>query len=179
MEDFLTANEVQKICGFPLKVTTTSQLHNKRSIEQLFFSNSPGALILFQDNHGEDFFTGHFCCLLKLHEKLIFFDSYGQTVGVQYEYISKKYRSMTNQLRNDIARLMVNSRYKDLFYNEFQYQKMKKGINTCGRWCGLFLKSNMLPYKFKHLISDLHKTIAPNSSLDKLSVILTKPVIGH
>lgn len=179
MEDFLTSAEVQKICGFPLKVTTTSQLHDKKNIEELFFPMSRGALILFQDNHGENFFTGHFCCLLKKGDKLIFFDSYGKNVGTQYEYISKKYRNLTNQLKNDIARLMVHSKYGDLYYNEFEYQEMKKGINTCGRWCGLYLKSNMLPYKFHHLISDLNKTVAPNASTDELSLILTKPIIGH
>ena len=40
----------------------------------------------------------------------------------------------------DVKMKYMNENYGyRLYYSQHHYQKLKSGINTCGRWCGLFM----------------------------------------
>ena len=75
--------------------------------------------------------NGHYCALMKLGNKLCFYDSYGEFPTDQLKYITPKYREETDQVKNYLADLLINSPY-ELHYNPHQHQESKKGINTCG-----------------------------------------------
>ncbi len=71
---------------------------------------------------------GHWTCLIRRNNQLIeHFDSYGFSTDQQLDL---RYDKMPPYLSNMIA----NSSYDDIEFSNVQLQKLKKGVNTCGRW---------------------------------------------
>lgn len=81
-------------------------------------------VILYQ--HFRDY--GHWVCMWKLHDKIMFFDSYGN-------YPDNKTLSGQNSYNDNSIQLLkklYNSRFQ-IDYNNYQLQAT--GSNTCGKWC--------------------------------------------
>lgn len=149
--------------------------------------NNRGEMIL--DDEGEpvineykkeikhNIIDGHYCGLLKKGDDLYFYDSYGDFPTDQLKYINPNYRKETDQVKNYLADLMVNSPYR-LHYNPYKHQEAKRGINTCGRHCALFLKSEMDPEDYNRLYKSIKKTLKYNGKYnDKIVTDLTKDMI--
>ncbi len=78
---------------------------------------------------------GHWTLLHKTidekgNEVIEFFDPYGIIIDGQFKYLPEMPHFMAQKL-------LKLSKLIDIHYNEYQFQDMKKGINTCGRWCVL------------------------------------------
>lgn len=75
---------------------------------------------------------GHWTLLHKtIDEKgeqiIEFFDPYGIIIDGQFKYLP--------EMPHYMARMLLDlSKIIDIHYNEYQFQDMKDGINTCGRW---------------------------------------------
>lgn len=67
---------------------------------------------------------------------ILFFDSYGISVGNEFNEIPISIQKMTNQNRNKILQLLIHQPL-DVHYSQYRLQKLKNGINTCGRWCSV------------------------------------------
>ena len=95
---------------------------------------------------------GHWVCIFKRNDELVeYFDSYGMFVDDELKYIPQNFRKVSNQDYPHLTALMYQSPYK-LSYNNYEFQKMKKGYNTCGRWvCLRILLRNMCLCNFKDL----------------------------
>lgn len=102
--------------------------------------------------------TNHWVLLQMVKDKFIlFFDSYGIFPSNQYNYIPKSIQKMTNQDRNKLLRLLIDSPY-NVHYSQYRFQKIKNYINTCGRWCcvkGLFM--DMTEDDFRDMINNMMK----------------------
>ncbi len=82
---------------------------------------------------------GHWCCLWKLDENTVsFFNSYGGFPDDSLKFIPEHFAEISNQNYPYLSILLDKSPY-ELTYNERQYQKKGKGINTCGRHCSVRL----------------------------------------
>ena len=83
-----------------------------------------------------------------------------------------QYRKQTNQVYRYLSELLYNSNYKNIHYNPHQHQKSKKGINTCGRHSGLFIKFGVEPEEYNKIIKFLKKKLG-YKCLDKMVTDLT------
>ena len=88
--------------------------------------------------------TGHFCkhCYDKKQKKpyILFFDSYGYMPENELKVISSSIKNLTDQHRGYLLKILYEQPL-EVRYNQYKLQKLKKGINTCGKWCcikGLF-----------------------------------------
>lgn len=94
---------------------------------------------------------GHWVCIYRQGDKVYFFDPYGTFIDDQLENIDNNFREISGQLYPQLSYLLYISPYQ-IFYNEHRYQKLKPGINTCGRWSALRLVfRDVSPARFRQL----------------------------
>lgn len=163
----LTPQDVAKIVDDDIKVILSSDFGKLNNIDELIDPRKyiDKVLILFRREHktmkikNEDggsslktLVNGHYCALMKLGNKLCFYDPYGDFPTDQLNYIHPKYREETDQVKNYLADLLINSPY-ELHYNPHKHQQCKLGINTCGRHCAMFLKLELEPEEYNDIVS--------------------------
>ncbi len=147
----LNKKEVEKIVGDVNKVGSSEvMLITAEDKDNLYESlNSPYLFDLYLIHYLSEihnkYQSGHWVCLVIDHfkKKIYFFDPYGSFVDEGLTYLNKKFREYTGQDSRDVGKFMkyMNEKYGyRLYYSQHHYQKLKSGINTCGRWCGLFMK---------------------------------------
>lgn len=96
----------------------------------------PMLLIIYRstDNYG------HWCGLVFNDEKNVtFFNPYGSFIDKSIDNIPEKFRESSNQNYPHLLALLEKSSYT-VHYNDVQLQTDGDGINTCGRWTGMFLQ---------------------------------------
>lgn len=120
------------------------------------FTGKLPAVILYEATP----YNGHWAMLHKtINDKgkpvIEFFDSYGMKPDEAIKVMNLKDQP-------DIARFLLDSG-KNIVYNEFPFQKVGEGINTCGRHC-------LVRYKLrKYSIEEYHrrmKKLAKNTGFD-------------
>lgn len=81
---------------------------------------------------------GHYVCLTRRGDEVEFFDPYGLMIDDELDFIDKNLNynliKSKNQDYGYLSKLLIDSNYK-LCYNQYQFQKEKKDVNTCGRHC--------------------------------------------
>ncbi len=140
----LSKSDVEKIVGEPVTLITAD---NKNQLYESLDSNKMYDLYLihYLSEINKNYESGHWVGLAvdNYKKKIYFFDPYGEFVDDGLKYLSKKFREYTGQDSRDVGKFMkymaCNYGYQ-LYYSQFHYQKLKTGINTCGRWTGMFLK---------------------------------------
>ena len=126
----LSDGDIRKILGGNIKIFTYPQLKNIRDINSLFDENGR-CMILFLTNSET---SGHWCCMLRKKKGIVFFDPYGEAPNDVVDDIPKSRLEELDMTSPYLTRLMKASGLP-VFYNTYQYQKLRDGINTCGRWC--------------------------------------------
>ena len=168
MEYSLSGEEVLKLCDGKAKLVIYEELYNYKTLDELL--HPWGSIILLyeykRDSNGHS--HGHYVCLNNVPDGSIeHFDSLGyrpdeelKEIGISAEFAKK-----SGQDKQYLLRLLIDSGYP-ISYNEYHLQQDKRGINTCGRWCGVrvFLKNLPLDtfaglFMNKKMPSDLLITI--------------------
>lgn len=133
------------------KVIKFSDVHKYSSIHELM-GNNPMLLILY---HRTDNF-GHWVCLIRNKNGLIYFNPYGTYIDKAIDHIPDEYKEESNQDFPHLLKLLSESPL-DVFYNEYKlqydrplkeseygddplYEKNGGMSQTCGRWCGYFMQ---------------------------------------
>lgn len=124
-------------------------------------------LIHYQTKHSSTpngkIVQGHWCAIMICPDPIntiYFFDSYGEFIDNQLSHIPTPYRKMTKQAKRDIGIILYNAMLHDGFkivWNEHKLQRKGKHIATCGRYCALFLKSNLPSDTFGQLVKKYSK----------------------
>jgi hypothetical protein len=78
--------------------------------------------ILYQTSQN----VGHWTLLLRTPEGIEHFDPYGIIIDKEFQYINM-------QQPHYLASLLYDSGEK-INYSPWKFQRMAKGVNTCGRW---------------------------------------------
>lgn len=126
------------------KILKYSELANYRTIEELLPEPVDYRIILIEQNVD----TGHWCCILRYNKVIEWFDPYGIKPDGELSFISK----MKNRLLGQDVKYLTNlfseatRRGWTCIYNKKRLQKLKQGINTCGRW--VLLRITMLTQMF-------------------------------
>ena len=167
MDKSLSAEEVQQIAGEPIRVLKYSALCNYKDIEDMF-GKYKGVLLLYESTLNR----GHWTCLKKMKNKTIcFFDSYGYIPDDELHFTNIKFRRENCMDLPYLTALMYKSKYA-IDYNDVQLQKFKDNINTCGRYCGLFLRcQDMDNIQFAKWLK------SKDQNTDRLIVRLTEPFL--
>lgn len=173
MNRLLGAGNIEDIVGIPCNVMAASELHKIRDVDDLF-KKSNKTLILYDDKRQGNQVIGHWCALKRHNYDISFYDPYGGFIDDQYNFIDPEYRRLNNLNRRHLSNLLYYSPYR-LHYNPYQHQRLRDGINTCGRHCALFLLNEYEPEKFNKIYSELSKETGMDK--DKLSVKLTNPFL--
>ena len=129
------------------KVVKFSDLENYKDIYQLLPEWEDYRIILIEQKPR----MGHWVCLTRRNDIFIFFDSYGYNPFQNLNFISKKMNELLGQEKTDFSGLfkgLKKGSYK-LDYNKKKFQKMDNNINTCGRWCIVFLSKFIQGYSLK------------------------------
>lgn len=142
MRKSLSDKDIKELC-YPAKVKVVEykELANKGNIDELL--DRYDALILLYTT-GKDF--GHWVTIFPVsNSKIEFFDPYGIKMDGELKFVPEDRKIIDHEDYPHLTRLLVNSRYKDIVYNTTKLQKLKKGINTCGRWACVRVKFRKVP----------------------------------
>lgn len=129
-------------------IVSYSNIKNYRTIDDLL-GDTGKCFILYETKKN----MGHWTCLYKYKNTVYFFDSYGNNLDLQQNFIPKQINKSLGQEHKKLVELLYKSPYK-IEFNEYQLQKLGRGINTCGRWCLIRLENPELSIEeFKNLFS--------------------------
>jgi hypothetical protein len=130
----------------PQKLLKYSELENIKNINELLPDERDYRIILTESEKN----SGHWCCITKQNGIYTWFDSYGEKPDGELKYISAIMNKMLGQDKKNLSRILKTIKQPNqIFYNETKYQKLKDGINTCGRWCICFLLLSHIGYDLK------------------------------
>ena len=130
------------------KVVKFSDLENYIDIYQLLPEWENYRIILIEQKPR----MGHWVCLTRRNDIFIFFDSYGYNPFQNLNFISKKMNELLGQEKTDFSGLFKGLKKRFIYiidYNKIKFQKMDNNINTCGRWCIVFLSKFIQGYSLK------------------------------
>lgn len=129
MKKSLTNFEILKLIGNRANLVPYPTIKKYKSLDSLLGVNK-ACIILYETQKR----YGHWCCIFQLPCGMIeFFDPYGLMPDKELAFINKEYKNTSNQNYPYLTKLMIDSPYK-LSYNQHKFQKMKPGVNSCGRW---------------------------------------------
>jgi len=160
----LRGKDIQRIVDCNL--IEYSQLYNTDNLDELFVNDC--CVILYRSSPK----VAHWCCLLRNKFGIEFFDPYGELIDSQIDEVKSVNPKYGNNYYHgkQLIKLLIESKYKCLHYNEFRLQKEAKNINTCGRHVAvrLLFKNLSLEQYVKHLL-----TMYPNQSPDEIVLQIT------
>jgi hypothetical protein len=134
------------------KILKYSQLENINDINELLPDENDYRVILTENKKN----SGHWCAITRDKDVYTWFDSYGEYPDDELKFIPKFINQMLGQDKKHLSRLLKTIKEPNkIFYNKTKYQKLKEGINTCGRWCICFLLLHHIGYnlaEFKNFI---------------------------
>jgi hypothetical protein len=151
MDYALSDDDIRKLLGSGIKITTYPDLEKMSNIDQMF--DKWGRAILFVPQQNEQ--QGHWTALIKRGKVVEFFDPYGEPPESQKDTIAE---AQLEKMRMDeplLAEILTNNPYK-IIYNKVQLQKLNNHVQTCGRHCVARLLNYKMPIqKYREMI---HKT---------------------
>jgi hypothetical protein len=126
-----------------VKILTYSQLKQYKTIDRLLTPFNPYCILLYESSPN----NGHWVCILRYRpeknedEVIEYFDSYGNEPDEPLTWIDNQTR---DELGYDECYLtdMFDDTPKEVIYNDYKYQREKKDINNCGRYCVLRILLN-------------------------------------
>lgn len=113
------------------KVIKYDDLYSYRSIDDLLRNTNAVALLYRQASN-----FGHWCCITRdRYGNVSFFDSYGLMPDDELRWTF----DVNDELGQDVnilSKLLYQHSLNggSVEYNEYQFQKDKDGVNSCGRW---------------------------------------------
>jgi len=114
------------------KIIKYSELSRYETIEDLLPKDTDFRIILIEQNYN----SGHWACILRYGKTIEWFDSYGIKPDGELKFISTIKKKLLGEDHKYLTGLLneADSRGWNVIYNKKKLQKLKDGINTCGRW---------------------------------------------
>lgn len=106
---------------------------------------------------------GHWCCIFRSPKKntLEYFDPYGYTVDYALKFAPEHFRKVNGLEYPHLTYLLYNSPY-NIEYNNYKFQKLGNGINTCGRHVVTRLLLRYLTIEQYNKLMKKYKNIKPD-----------------
>jgi len=144
--------DVLKLVKNQAKVLLYKDLKKYRTLDEALGPHG-AAIILYESRPG----YGHWTTVFKRKDKkgetvISFFDSYGEFTDDELYWNDRNTNTYLGQEIPYLSKLIIESPYENLEYDDHQYQKFEKGVATCGRWVVLrLLCRGLSPEKFREL----------------------------
>lgn len=129
-----------------------SELGNVNSIYDLLPEDRSYKIILIEQQVNK----GHWVAIYRYKDvktkkdTIEAFDSYGNFIDSELSYIPKIIRQLLGQDENLLTKLLKKlPKDVPVVYNKKRFQKLKKDVNTCGRW--VILRTIMMKDFFYNL----------------------------
>lgn len=130
--------DLKALLGNDGRIIKYNQLSDYDSIKPLLPNEAFDSIIILvelQEN------VGHYECIVRAKQNIFFFDSYGVRPDKSLLFAKKQFRRELGQKYPLLSHLL--NRAKDdgfhVMFNTFPYQDKSNAINTCGRWCAVFI----------------------------------------
>jgi len=151
MEKMFSIQDIRNLVG-NVKMIKFDQLFGYKSVEELL-PKQKDAIVIFWEIESAN--IGHWTCLCRLNEAYVFFDGYGNSIEKDFSYIPKSLRNLLD-IKYDYLKELLKD--KHVITNHVDFQQMKNGINSCGRFVSAFL------YIFKrgYSLADFQKIMKSN-----------------
>lgn len=162
-----TENEMRKMVGRDLKIITPS---NRGDILKVVGNKHKWhRMMVFYETDIDPIFNkkyGHWACLAIKYPNVYFFDSLGIFPDDELNEIKPLYREVSGQSSRSLGKILYrlsNIGY-NIHYNDIKFQEDRSGINTCGRFCALFLTDALIKESnpYGNLLKLLNKYKKPN-----------------
>lgn len=147
----LSDEDIRKVLGADVKIIVYPDLKNYISIEDIF--DSKGRCIMLFPNSTPT--SGHWCCLLRKHAGIEFFNPYGKPpASTKVDHVPAQLAKELNVDKPYLEKLLKESGLR-VYYNTERFQRISPNIATCGRWCAVRMMLFKLTLKqFKRVIKD-------------------------
>ena len=133
---FITNFDILQV--FPnSKIIKYADLDQYNSIYDLMPSRIDYVFLLTEN----DVNIGHWTLMTRSDGKFHYFDSYGEKPQSILNFISPKMnKKLGNNYSEDLGKMIKSIKKNHKFtYNKYQFQADLLDVNTCGRWCILYL----------------------------------------
>ena len=172
------------IAGGKFNIFRYSDINNFDKVDDLFepgnseICESINLDLPFNDSHiillynSEPSF-GHWCSLSRNDYGYNFMDSYGGVVDDPLDFVDDDTNKELGQEKKHLAKLLLDSN-KDVYYNDFQLQKLSNDVATCGRYCAVYFRYNDL--KIDDFVKGIKK-LAKKLGIDYDTLIVYLSVI--
>ena len=126
----ISDTEIKRILGKSTKLLTYPDLAKYSDLNQLLPAPNDFVVILIVEDETQDVISGHWTALLKYDNLFEFFDPYGNPPDYDLKkWMTKEQRAKLREDKPYLSYLLQNQRH---IYNKVKYEKMKKGVNSCG-----------------------------------------------
>lgn len=152
MDKALSAQDIIKALNNKTNVIIYSEIHKFRTLSQLLGPHK-SCVILYERRKN----FGHWTCVFEQSLNCVsFFDSLGIFIDEELNFCKSYYKTVQPYL----SKLLRESRYKNIEYNEYILQKTAPKINTCGRHviCRLRCKTMPIYDYIRYLLTFGHNT---------------------
>jgi hypothetical protein len=166
MDKMFTIDDIRNLVG-NVKMVKFDQLVEYKTIEQLLPKQKDCVVIFYETESAN---VGHWTALCRLNEAYIFFDSYGNSKEEDFSYIPK---SLRNQLGIEKDYLKDLLKDKHVISNHIDFQKMRDGVDTCGRFVAMFLYIFKRGYSLSDFQKIMKKKVKGFKNYDEMAVALT------
>lgn len=154
IEEPISNFDIMEYLNNNVSIIKYSDLNNYKSIDDVF-KNNDNVVLLYELS---DVNNGHWVALRRDKNKNIiyYFDSYGDEIEDELKHASERAKNKVDLTKNKLLLKLIDSDYT-IDYNNYKYQKMSKNINTCGKYCCVFIDSKMSIDEFYKYIKELCK----------------------
>lgn len=129
----LSDQDVMKLVNHKARVLIYSDLKHFRTLDEAL---GPHKAIFLLYETRKDY--GHWVAVFQHNKTTVeFFDPYGIFPDEELYWTNVHTRKMLGQDVPYLSSLLLKSKYPNLEYNNYKFQKEGSDINTCGRWSAL------------------------------------------
>lgn len=130
----LNARQVMDIAGFMANMLPFGKVSEYKDIDELLVNDC--CLINYLSTPK----FGHWCCVTKNDDTITYFNPTGKFIDETIDNLPD-FKHVSNQAFPHLLKLMHDSPYKCRYMD---YPLQKPGTNSCGRYCGLFMRLHKL-----------------------------------
>ncbi len=125
----LTDKDIASALNNRVKIVSLSEVKNMTNINQLIGPYKACVFLYETENN-----YGHWCCVLQVNlDTIEFFDPYGMMIDNELKYIPKSFLKKKQLNHTFVGKLLYDSHYNNIEWNNYPLQKLEKDMNTCGR----------------------------------------------
>lgn len=131
----------------PEEIIKYCELKNYEKIQDLLPTDKSFKIILIEEKYN----NGHWVAVTRLFDTITYFNSYGSAPDTDWKFISRMIRTILGEGTNEMTRLMKSAETEDFHteWNHTRFQRLSAQVQTCGRWCALFVELVKMGYTLK------------------------------